>query len=128
MGPCVLRFYRREERTVFMTRAIRLAIIGILACTGAWAQITPGTSTVKVGTSIEGPIFFVDGRQFTTTQTFLWPNGSKHTVQFLLSVDPLTGANLGFQFAMNDTIRYSFGGWQTNGPALIPAASLVQVV
>jgi len=46
----------------------RLAILGILACGGAWAQ----TVSVQVGLSAPGPYFLVDGQPFTSTQVFQW--------------------------------------------------------
>jgi uncharacterized protein (TIGR03437 family) len=103
----------------------KLAVVALLFGCVASAQTI---STVKVGTSVEGPYFYVDGRQYTTTQIFLWPTGSKHTVQFLLSIDPDTGTILPFQLGRNATIRYGFTGWKTNGPSLIPTGSLEQVI
>jgi uncharacterized protein (TIGR03437 family) len=108
-----------------MKRLNQLAIIGILACSGAWAQTL---STIKIGLSMDGPAFFVDGRMFTSTQSFVWPAGSKHTLQFLLSYDAGTGAALTYQATNNDAVRYSFGGWATNGPALNPAGSTEQTI
>jgi uncharacterized protein (TIGR03437 family) len=109
-----------------MKRVIQLAFIGTLVCAGAWAQTT--ISTVRVGTSVEGPIFFVDGRQYNSTQVFLWPAGSKHTVQFLLSVNTETGDTLAYQYSGNGTVRYGFAGWKTNGPVLTPTGATEQVV
>ena len=98
-----------------MKRAIQLAIGLMLASAGLWAQI----STVRVGTSIEGPYFFVDGRQYNSTQIFLWPLGSKHVLQFLLSVNPEDNVSvLPYQAGNSANIRYAFGGWRTNGPNL----------
>src|SRR5262249_23262728 len=109
-----------------------LTIIGILASLipaseRAWAQ-TPVTSSVKVGLSVENVLFYVDGRQYSTTQIFLWPEGSKHTVQFLLSVDVASGDDLPYQAGRNSTERYTFGGWKTNGPTLNPGSFVVQVI
>jgi uncharacterized protein (TIGR03437 family) len=98
--------------------------MGILACAGLFAQ---GISTVKVGTSVEGPYFYVDGQQYTSTQIFLWPTGSKHIVQFPLSVAP-TGDELPYQAGNNSNVRYSFTGWKTNGPNIAPNGSTTQVI
>src|SRR5436305_14616090 len=104
-----------------------LKIIGILASLvvisgGIWAQ-TPVTSSVKVGTSIDGPLYYVDGRQYSTTQIFLWPEGSKHTLQFLYSIDVASGVEFPYQSANSGTQRYTFSGWKTNGPVLNPQNS-----
>jgi uncharacterized protein (TIGR03437 family) len=88
-----------------------LAILGLLAGTGVWAQ---DVSQITIGTSVPGPNFMVDGTTYTQTQVFVWPTGSKHTLQFLFSVDPTTGLTLGYQDTSGDTIRYTFGGWTTN--------------
>ena len=96
-----------------MKRATQLAILATtLAAAGAWGQ---GIGTVKIGTNPEGPYFYVDGRQYTTTQVFLWPVGSKHQVQFPLSVDPASSESLAFQYGRNSNIRYTFSGWKANG-------------
>src|SRR5437763_679000 len=132
MGLSVLKFYVRHHartawggRRVVMKRVILLAVAGLLATAGsAWSQIQ---STVKVGLSIEGVVYYVDGRQYDSTQVFLWPEGSKHTIQFLLSVDSNTGESLSYQSANLGTIRYTFSTWSTNGPPLLPADSTVLV-
>ena len=92
-----------------------LAILGLLASAGVWAQ---GVSQITIGTSVPGPNFMVDGTTYTQTQVFVWPTGSKHTVQFLFSVDPTTGLTLGYQDTSGDTMRFTFSGWITNTGSL----------
>ena len=52
----------------------------------------------------------MDGTGYITTQVFVWPVGSVHTVQFPFSVD-FNGNQLPYQSQLNDTIRFTFGGW-----------------
>jgi uncharacterized protein (TIGR03437 family) len=109
-----------------MKRAIQLAAMSILATAGgAWAQVQ---STTKVGLSIEGVNFSVDGRQYNSTQAFLWPEGSKHIIQFQYSVDVSTGQALNYQYGNYGTVRYSFSTWVTNGPQLVPSSDPVIVI
>jgi uncharacterized protein (TIGR03437 family) len=96
-----------------------------LVCGIAAAQ---PVSSVSVGLSLPGPVFFVDGQRYNTQQTFLWPQGSKHIVQFLLSVDSTSGTTLPFQAANGDVARWFFGGWQDNLGALSPSSAVVQTV
>jgi uncharacterized protein (TIGR03437 family) len=105
-------------------RVIQVATLALLGIGAISAQI----ATVKVGTTVEGPYFYVDGRQFNTTQIFLWPLGSKHTVQFLMSLNPDDGTSLGYQLGRNATIRYDFSGWRTNGPAIGAGSATEQTV
>ena len=109
-----------------MKRAIQFAAMGLLLSgSGAWAQVQ---STTKVGLSVEGVYFYVDGRQFNSTQIFLWPEGSKHTIQFLLSVEIATGLNLPYQAGNFGTVQYALTNWVTNGPILQPNGSSVLTV
>src|SRR5262249_40130332 len=57
-----------------------------------------------------------------------WPLGSKHIVQFQYSTNA-DGQSLTYQSALNDTIRYTFGAWQTNsGVQLSRGDSAIQTV
>ncbi len=94
-----------------MKRTKYLIILLLIACTGALAQTTQG---VTIGLSIAGPIFIVDGQQYASQQIFFWPVGSKHILQFLLSVDEASGNTLPFQAANGDIARWTFGGWTDN--------------
>src|SRR6266852_2179573 len=94
-----------------MNRDKRLVLLALLACVCAWAQpstsIRIGTNANSLGVNQNGPIFVVDGQQFTSTQVFVWPVGSKHIVQYLLSVDPVSQAQLPYQSITGD-VRYYF--------------------
>jgi uncharacterized protein (TIGR03437 family) len=108
-----------------ITGVKRLVLLALLACVCAWAQ---QTTSIHIGTNPNGPIFVVDGQQYTTSQVFVWPVGSKHIVQFLLSVDPVTQTILGYQATNYDAIRYSFGSWTDNTGLLGPGSSPVQTI
>src|SRR5262245_19372212 len=105
-----------------MIRANLLIGLALIACGSAAAQST----SIRIGTNFisptgDYPLFVVDGTQYLTPQNFVWPIGSKHTVQFLLSTNS-DGQSLGYQSSINDTIRFSFGSWQANGGvSLAPA-------
>ena len=97
----------------------------LLCSVGAWAQ---SVQSVTIGLSLPGPIYIVDGQQFTSQQVFLWPVGSKHSLQFLYSVDEFTGVTLGWQSANGDVTRWTFGGWKDNLGLLIPNGAAVQTI
>jgi uncharacterized protein (TIGR03437 family) len=98
-----------------MKRSIWLILFALLICASVGAQaltsITIGTSP----TTPNGPVFFVDGTSYISTQTFEWPLGSAHVVQFPFSLDN-NGNALPYQSALNDNIRFSFGSWAANTP------------
>jgi uncharacterized protein (TIGR03437 family) len=108
-----------------MKQAKWLSVLMLVVGSGAWAQ---SVSSVTVGLSVPGPIYIVDGQRYNTTQVFLWPQGSKHSVQFLLSIDETTDMPLGYQAANGDVARWIFGGWQDNLGDLAPAGSVFQTV
>jgi len=73
----------------------------VLLSTGrALPQTSPAVSATEVYTDPPGAIFYVDGQSFTSAATFLWPQGSKHT----LSIVPV-------QQASTYKAQYSFTGW-----------------
>ncbi|HTS78302.1 MAG TPA: hypothetical protein VMG40_18980, partial [Bryobacteraceae bacterium] len=86
------------------------------------------STSILIGTNPttpNGPIFLVDGTIYTTTQVFVWPVGSKHTVQFPFSLDN-SGDQLNYQSAANDQIRWTFGGWvASNGNFIGGSNSIV---
>jgi uncharacterized protein (TIGR03437 family) len=108
-----------------MKRAKWLIFLMLLACGSAWAQTV---SSVNISLTVPGPIFIVDGQQYNTPQTFLWPEGSKHSLQFLLSVDETTDFPLGYQAANNDVARWTFGGWTDNLGELAPSDNVFQTI
>lgn len=95
-----------------MKRTNWLLLLALTASGWASAQ----TTNITIGTNSNvnyGPVFIVDGVSYLTTQTFVWPSGSAHLVQFPLSVDQ-NGNTTTFQSQQGDSVRFNFGGWQTN--------------
>ncbi len=102
----------------------RLASFLLILAVSAGALIaqTPVVSGIQVGTSPQGPAFSVDGTQYTTTQSFTWPQGSKHQISFLGNISPTLWSN------QDGSIQYSFSGWSANGTALGGSADPNQTV
>jgi uncharacterized protein (TIGR03437 family) len=107
-----------------MKRAIGLALGVFIASAAGWAQ---SVASVTVGLSVPGPVFYVDGQAYNTQQIFLWPVGSKHTLQFLISIDP-QGTELPYQASNGDITRWTFGGWHENTGLLSPAGATDQTI
>jgi uncharacterized protein (TIGR03437 family) len=106
----------------FMKRVNGLMAAALLLTAGLSGQTL---STVTIGTQPNGPVFLVDGASYITQQVFVWPAGSKHTIQFPFSSDA-SGAQLSYQSALSDSIRYSFSGWTANNGTL--GGGAVQVI
>jgi hypothetical protein len=88
----------------------------------AWAQSSQG----QISISTKPPIaqFYVDGKLYTGAATFLWPAGSKHTLQFL--TDPSSSAPV--QTATDGTTQYGFGGWVDNAGLLQVGTNPIQTI
>ena len=98
----------------------RLAILGLLACGGAWAQ---NTVAVSVGLSAPGAYFMIDGQPFSSTQIVQWQVGSTHQVYFIQSQEP-DGSVGNHQYPTSSTqgLRYTFAAWTMTGQT--PVGSL----
>ena len=79
-------------------------------------------SSIRIFTEPDGARFYVDGTMYLASQTFLWPQGSKHIVQFPHMPD---GA---YQLSLDGNTRYDFGGWSDNNGYLIPGADTFQTI
>jgi uncharacterized protein (TIGR03437 family) len=79
-----------------------------------------------VGTTPTGVVFTVDGVNYVTTQTFLWPEGSKHVIQFVFTLGP-TGTPLPYQVSIAPGAEYFFSGWEANGSSVGDGASAITV-
>ena len=89
-----------------MKNRIHLAIALVLTAFAANAQTVP-VSSVRVYTDPPGARFYVDGVSYYASQTFLWPQGSKHIVQFPVS----TFSDGTYQQSLDGNTRFTFGGW-----------------
>ena len=89
-------------RTQLLSLPSRLLLGLALLSVSALGQDT--FSQVRVGTRPSGARFYVDGVPYSSTQSFLWARGSKHTV----SIQSLQTATLIGQ-------RMTFTGWESGG-------------
>ena len=81
------------------------------------AQTTTPISSVRVYSSPTGARFMVDGLMYSSSQTFLWPAGSKHTLQFPQSYTP-EGLPGGYQESLDGNSRFTLSSWTlSNGVA-----------
>src|SRR5258706_16142555 len=71
-----------------------------LALGAGTMQAASTVATTRVYTDPGSMSFLVDGQRFTGAATFLWPQGSKHT----LDIDPV-------QYDLNTKARFRFTGW-----------------
>lgn len=109
-----------------MARSARLGWLVAAVLLGALlfpATVGAQTYPFKVSTSAKGATFKVDGQSYVSEATFHWPPGSKHVLEFPVSVE--LG---GYQFSPLFNARYTFGGWSDSLGLLVPASELVQVV
>ncbi len=79
-----------------------------------------------VGTTPVGAVFSVDGVEYLSTQTFLWPQGSKHIVSFIFSLDN-SGTSLGYQLSGNGQTQFVFAGWTAGSTTVGGGASTVTI-
>lgn len=69
------------------------------------------TTQTRIFTEPAGSSFFVDGTKYTSSATFFWPKGSRHTIWAV-----------GTQYTA-ETTRMTFGGWTDDKNLLGPAGS-----
>ncbi len=105
-----------------------LPIAVVFAGSGLYGQ---GTG-VTISTSGPGAAFSVDGTVYTTAQTFLWPAGSKHILNFLGGPLPadivLATSSTYVQLGQGKQTIYSFSGWVENSGLLHTNSSPVLTV
>ena len=80
----------------------------ILLCFGASAQDAT-ISSIRIYTEPSGARFYVDGQPYSNPQVFLWPQGSKHIVQFPTSDSD--GKSTGCQMSRDLTSQFCFSSW-----------------
>jgi uncharacterized protein (TIGR03437 family) len=85
-----------------MPYAMRALLFSLLLAVPSLAQVAQITISMSPGDGIQ---FQVDGSPFYGSATFLWPQGSKHTV----SVQPIAYGN-------RPKTQYQFSGWTINTP------------
>lgn len=85
-------------------------------------------TSIKIGTSVDGPQFAVDGQIYTGTQHFLWPQGTTHVLTYINPVDFNTGLPIGYQQDPANFTHYFFNGWSDNLNLLGQQGQSLQVV
>src|SRR6185437_12836806 len=112
-----------------MKQAKILILLMLLVLSSASAQTV---SSITIGTTITSgpaPTFYVDGTAYNTTQIFLWPQGSKHTVFFPEDLDLITLVPLGYQSSGYPYfVRWGFSGWSDNQGLLQPSGEALQTI
>ena len=107
-----------------MKRVKWLPLFMLFASAPVMAQAIIG---VTVSLTQAGPNFDVDGQIYSGSQTFFWPVGSKHILQFPFSSNAL-GQALQYQSGAGDSVQWSFAGWSDNLGLLAQGAAAVQTI
>src|SRR5438445_13828933 len=88
--------------------AVLLSVFGISASAQTESKIQISVQ--------DGALFVVDGQQYRTAASFVWPAGSKRILQFI-----------GRSFPDESRI-FTFSGWRDNQGLLSPTSDLVQTI
>src|SRR5580704_4580764 len=104
-----------------MNRLATFAFI-LISSSAAWAQQTAAQGQISISTIPPVGRFAVDGAVYTGAATFVWPEGSKHILQFLID----TGQT--YQSSPDGTAEYTFGGWVDNAHLLSLGSNPIQTV
>ena len=114
-----------------MKRYLQSALFALMFLAGFGqalsAQSTSAISSIRVYSIPGGARFIVDGIVYNSSQTFLWPTGSKHTLQFPANFAP-DGTLAGpYQESLDHNTRFTLSNWVlSNG--VTPAGSDVTIV
>src|SRR5271163_688982 len=104
-----------------MNRLATFAFI-LISSSAAWAQQTAAQGQVSISTIPPVGRFAVDGTVYTGAASFIWPEGSKHILQFLVD------NGQAFQSSPDGTAHYTFGGWIDNADLLSLGSNPIQTV
>ena len=99
-----------------MNRLISVQLFLLISLGTATLHAGSTVSATSVYTDPAGALFYVDGQTYTSAATFLWPQGSKHT----LSIIPI-------QQASSYKAQYSFAGW-TDSTGILTGANPTVIV
>src|ERR1039457_4134116 len=94
------------------------------------AQNVPQSSITIGAPTVPWFKFYVDGQLYQGTATFVWPQGSKHTVQALSNVPGgvTCPGSLATQLNTGGAMAVLFAGWRDNKGLLVPAVDPVQTI
>jgi uncharacterized protein (TIGR03437 family) len=110
-----------------MKRISHLSLVLVAALGCAWAQDSTPISSITIGTSPTGARFYVDGQLYYTSQTFLWPQGTKHTISFATVRNP-DGTYSNYQISQDQQIEYTFSGWTDPSGLLAVTGQLTMTI
>ncbi len=100
-------------------RLAMLASLAVLTCRlPLAAQMGVSIQGVNVTASVKGATFWVDGQEYVSAASFLWPAGSKHQLEVRSAYQPYGDGRS----------RLTFGGWQVPGTPLPNAALPYQTI
>jgi uncharacterized protein (TIGR03437 family) len=102
--------------TLNMNRLISVQIFLLISLGTVTLYADNTVSATSVYTDPAGAMFYVDGQTYTGAATFLWPQGSKHT----LSIIPT-------QQASSYKAQYAFTGW-TDSTGILTGANPTVII
>src|ERR1017187_10525755 len=108
-----------------MLKHICLSLAVLLSGSSLLAQDST-VSSIRISTVPDGARFYVDGLPYVAAQIFLWPQGSKHIVQF--PTDTNNGVSTGCQASQDGQYKYCFSGWTDSSGALAQGSAPDQTV
>jgi uncharacterized protein (TIGR03437 family) len=94
------------------------------------AQNVPQSSITIGAPTVPWFKFYVDGQLYQGTATFVWPQGSKHTVQAVSNVPGgvTCPGSLATQLNSGNDMAVLFAGWKDNLGLLVPTTDPVQTI
>lgn len=104
----------------------RLALAVLSACAALTGQTTTPVSSIRISTTPNGARFYVDGQPYSSPQIFLWPQGSKHLLQF--PTDIVNGVDTGCQASQDLQYKYCFSSWSDSTGTMTPAVAKDQSI
>ncbi len=110
---------------------VRVAAVVCAAAAPAYAQTS---SSITIRAAVPWATIYVDGQAYVGGSTFVWPRGSKHTVEFRSEGLPpaISGCVASIGQALQTTASadqvFVFGGWTDNNGNTVPSSDPVQIV
>src|SRR5579863_6160278 len=104
----------------------RLSLLLLLSL-GGWCLKGQTSSSITISTNPQGARFQVDGTTYTKAVSFSWPQGSEHTVVFVVD-PPEPGVTNLVQTATDGSVVYTFNGWEDNNGLVQPTSVPIQVI
>jgi uncharacterized protein (TIGR03437 family) len=106
----------------------RFSLLLLLAFGGMCLEAQT-TSTITISTVPPGAAFLVDGTEYTMAAVLNWPQGSEHTVVFVLDPPkPGQTSTSSVQTTPDGETQYTFSGWTDNLSLTQPSSDPIQVI